>query len=198
VVVNNAGDGIAGAVEDTSIEEARAQLDTNFYGVLRVCRAALPTMRRQRNGLIVNVSSLGGLVGLPFQGLYSASKFAVEGISEVLRMEVKPFGVRVVLVEPGDFRTGFTAQRRKTAASQGDSAYAANFGRALAVMEQDETGGADPALVARLLERIINAPSPRLRYMVGGFVQKFSVGFLRMVLPQKLFEYFLMMSYKIG
>jgi len=198
VVFNNAGDGIAGSVEDTSIEEARQQLDTNFFGVLRVCRAALPIMRQQGAGLIVNVSSLGGLVGLPFQGLYSASKFAVEGMTEVLRMEVRPFGVRVALVEPGDFRTGFTAQRRKVAAARLDGAYSERFGKALEVMEHDETNGADPVAVARLLERLITSRSPRPRYKVGGFVQKLSVGLLRKILPQKLFEYFLMMSYGIA
>jgi len=198
VVFNNAGDGIAGSVEDTSIEEARQQLDTNFFGVLRVCRAALPILRRQGAGLIVNVSSLGGLVGLPFQGLYSASKFAVEGMTEVLRMEVRPFGVRVALIEPGDFRTGFTAQRRKVLAAQRDSAYAERFGKALAVMERDETHGADPLAVARLLERIINTRSPRPRYKVGGFLQTLSVGLLRKILPQKVFEYLLMASYGIA
>lgn len=198
VVFNNAGDGIAGSVEDTSIEEAQQQLDTNFFGTLRVCRAALPVMRRQGAGLILNVSSLGGLVGLPFQGLYSASKFAVEGMTEVLRMEVRPFGVRVALIEPGDFRTGFTAQRRKVLGSRSNSAYAERFGKALATMERDETGGADPLAVARLLERLINTRSPRPRYKVGGFMQKLSVGPLRKIMPQKLFEYLLMSSYGIA
>ena len=198
VVFNNAGDGIAGSVEDTSIEEAKQQLDTNFFGVLRVCRAALPIMRRQGGGLIVNVSSLGGLVGLPFQGLYSASKFAVEGMTEVMRMEVRPFGVRVALIEPGDFRTGFTAQRRKALAAQQDGVYSKRFGKALATMERDESGGADPLMVARLLERIITSKSPRPRYKVGGFFQKLATGFLRKVLPQKLYEYLLMTSYGIA
>lgn len=198
VVLNNAGDGIAGAVEDTSIEEARQQLDTNFFGVLRVCRAVLPLMRRQGGGLIVNVSSLGGLIALPFQGLYSASKFAVEGMTEALRMEVRPFGVRVALIEPGDFRTGFTAQRRKVLAAQHGGAYAERFGKALATMERDESGGADPRAVALLLERIIRSRSPRPRYKVGGLFQKLSAGLLRKILPQKLFEYLLMASYGIA
>jgi NAD(P)-dependent dehydrogenase (short-subunit alcohol dehydrogenase family) len=197
VVVNNAGDGIAGAVEDTSIAEAQQQLDTNFFGALRVCRAVLPAMRTQGSGLIVNVSSLGGLVALPFQGLYSASKFALEGMTEALRMEVKPHGVRVVLVEPGDFRTGFTAQRRKAQAAE-QSVYAEHFKRALATMERDEHGGSDPAAVARLVERLINKPSPRLRYKVGSAWQKFAIGTLRVVLPQKLFEYLLAMSYGVN
>ena len=198
VVFNNAGDGIAGSVEDTSIEEARQQLDTNFFGVLRVCRAALPVMRKQGAGLILNVSSLGGLVGLPFQGLYSASKFAVEGMTDALRMEVRPFGVRVALIEPGDFRTGFTAQRRKVLAAQGSNAYTTRFDKALATMERDESGGADPIAIAHLLERLINTRSPRPRYKVGGFFQKLSVGLLRKILPQKLFEYLLMSSYGIA
>ena len=197
VVCNNAGDGVAGSVEDTSIEEARQQFDTNFFGVLHVCRAALPIMRRQGAGLIVNVSSLGGLVGLPFQGLYSASKFAVEGMTEVMRMEVRPFGVRVALIEPGDFRTGFTAQRRKALAAQQNGVYSERFGKALATMERDESGGADPLAVAQLLERIITSKSPRPRYKVGGFFQKLATGFLRKVLPQKLYEYLLMASYGI-
>lgn len=198
VVFNNAGDGIAGSVEDTSIEEARQQFDTNFFGVLRVCRAVLPAMRKQGAGLILNVSSLGGLVGLPFQGLYSASKFAVEGATEALRMEVRPFGVRVALIEPGDFRTGFTAQRRKARATQGSNAYTTRFDKALATMERDENGGADPIAVARLLERLINTRAPRPRYKVGGFFQKLSAGPLRKILPQKLFEYLLMSSYGIA
>lgn len=197
VIVNNAGDGIAGAVEDTSIAEAQQQFDTNFFGALRVCRAVLPQMRAQGSGLVVNVSSLGGLVALPFQGLYSASKFALEGMTEALRMEVKPHGVRVVLVEPGDFRTGFTAQRRKVQAA-GHSVYAGHFGRALATMERDEHGGSDPAAVARLLERLINKSSPRLRYKVGSAWQKFAIGTLRVLLPQKLFEYLLAMSYGVN
>jgi NAD(P)-dependent dehydrogenase (short-subunit alcohol dehydrogenase family) len=196
VVLNNAGDGVAGAVEDTSIAEAQQQLDTNFFGALRVCRAVLAPMRAQGSGLIINVSSLGGLVALPFQGLYSASKFALEGMTEALRMEVKPFGVRVVLVEPGDFRTGFTAQRRKARAAE-HGAYTERFHRALATMERDERGGSDPAAVARLVERLINTSAPRLRYKVGSIWQKFATGPLRALLPQKLYEYLLAMSYGV-
>jgi len=97
VVVNNAGFAIIGSLEDTTIEEAKSQLDTNFFGALRVCRAVLPTMRKQNAGYIVNISSIGGLIGLPFQSAYSASKFALEGAMEALRLEVKPFGIQVVL-----------------------------------------------------------------------------------------------------
>ena len=117
-VVNNAGIGLMGAVEDTTIEEAKIQLETNFFGVVRVCRAVLPTMRRQGHGHIVNISSLAGVVGLPFSGMYSASKFAVEGMTEALRLETLRFGIRVALVEPGDFRTEMVQRRLHAEASR--------------------------------------------------------------------------------
>jgi len=111
-LVNNAGCGLAGAVEDTASIEALHQMDVNFMGPFRAARAILPGMRQRRSGVIVNVSSLGGLFGLPFQSFYSASKFAMEGWTESLRFEVSPFGIRVVLIEPGDVKTGFTGQPR--------------------------------------------------------------------------------------
>ncbi len=143
-VVNNAGISIMGSVEDTSIEEAKAQLETNFFGVLRVCRATLPILRKQGGGHIVNISSLGGLIGLPFSGLYSASKFALEGVSESLRMECRQFGVRVVLVEPGDFRTNITARRRTVRAAETNDAYRAAFEHCKRKQDQDEANARSP------------------------------------------------------
>ena len=187
VVVNNAGYGIAGAVEDTSIAEAQAQFDTNFFGLLRVCRAVLPILRQQGSGYLINISSMAGLVAIPFQGMYSASKFAVEGLTEALRHEMRPHGVRVVLVEPGDFRTGFTAQRQMVAAAAG-SAHAERCRAAVEIMQRDEAAAAEPDAVAHLLERILAAPSPRLRYLVGPVAQKLGVAILKKLLPQKAFE----------
>jgi NAD(P)-dependent dehydrogenase (short-subunit alcohol dehydrogenase family) len=194
IVVNCAGFGISGAVEDTSIEEAKAQFETNFFGVMRVCRQVLPAMRQQRVGLIVNISSLAGLTGIPFQGLYSASKFALEGLSESLRMEVAEFGIRVVLIEPGDFATGFTSQRQPTRASQTDTAYRQACDRAIARMAQGEKNGPLPERVAQLLERIVHTPSPRLRYKTGLFAQTLGVG-LKRVLPYALYEKVMMKMY---
>lgn len=187
VVVNNAGWGIAGSVEDTSIAEAQEQLDANFFGVLRVCQAVLPTLRGQGSGYLVNISSMGGLVSIPFQGLYSASKFAVEGMTESLRMELKPFGVRVALIEPGDFRTGFTAERRMAAAAA-QGPYAKALQAAVRVMEKDEQGGATPEAIAWRLEKIINSDDPKLRHLVGPLAQRFAVGLLKKLLPQRWFE----------
>ena len=194
-VVNNAGFGIAGAVEDTSIEEAKELFETNFFGVLRVCRAVLPHMRAQGSGTIVNVSSIAGRIGLPYQGMYSATKFAVEGMSEALRMETRPFGIRVVLVEPGDFHTGFTAHRREVAAAAG-SPYADQFKRALAVAEHDELAGSSPELVARLVLRILRSRSPRVRYTVGAPFQRLAA-VAKGVLPAGFFQWALMKYYKL-
>ncbi len=194
VVINCAGYGVAGAIEDTSIDEARAQFETNFFGVVRVCQQVLPTMRQQKSGLIINVSSLAGLTALPFQGIYSASKFALEGLTESLRMEVASFGIRVVLIEPGDFATGFTAQRRTATASHAMSAYRGTCEKALGRMAHDETHGPSPEIIAALIEQIIATPSPRLRYPTGLFAQRIGVG-LKRFLPHKIYEKVLMRMY---
>ncbi len=205
-VVNNAGFGIAGAAERTTIEEAREQFETNFFGTVRVCLAVLPVMRQQGRGRIVNISSIAGQVAVPFQAFYSASKFAIEGFSEALRAEVAPFGVRVVLVEPGDFRTGFTAARRMATGankspvgreqdvpvgrgfSLAGAAYADNQARALAVMEHDETHGATPDAVAQLVHRIITSRSPGVRYAVGPFFERVTL-LLKRLLPSRLLSW---------
>jgi len=186
-VVNNAGYGLAGSLEDTSIGEAKAQFETNFFGAFRVCRAVLPIMREQRSGYIVNISSIGGLVGIPFQSIYSASKFALEGATEALRMEVEPFGIRVSLIEPGNFRTEFTNNRIKTEKSVQDSVYAGRFNRALETMANDEMNAPEPVQVALVLEKILNQNKPRLRYIVDPSFMRFaSVG--KRFLPYWLFE----------
>lgn len=194
-VVNNAGFGLAGAVESTTIEEAREQFETNFFGTMRVCRAVLPIMRQQGHGHILNVSSIAGRIGIPFQALYSASKFAVEGFTEALRMEVAPFGIRVVLVEPGDFHTGFTASRRvsRDSASQ---AYTARQAKALEVMEHDETHGATPESVGRLVHRILTNRSPALRYAVGPASETLALALKRLA-PSRLFEWGIARYYRV-
>jgi NAD(P)-dependent dehydrogenase (short-subunit alcohol dehydrogenase family) len=194
LVVNSAGFGVAGAIEDTSIEEAKNQFETNFFGVLRICRNVLPVMRQQQAGLIINISSLAGLTGVPFQGLYSASKYAIEGLTETLRMEVAPFGIHVVLIEPGDFSTGFTAKRQRTDDSKAHSVYQEACTKALAKMEHDEMHGPSPTNIAQLLEKIIRTPKPRLRYKIGNFSQTIGVR-LKTILPHGLYEKMVMQMY---
>ena len=194
--VNCAGFGIAGPVEDTSDDEALANFETNLFGTLRVCRAVLPIMRRQGCGTIINVSSIGGRIGLPFQGVYSATKFALEGLTEALRMEVRRFGIRVVLIEPGDFCTGFTDNRRIVRGARESDAYAETFRMTLSVVETDERNAASPELVASLIARILACRSPRVRYTIGPVSQRFAAH-VKNVLPSRLFEWGLKKYYRV-
>lgn len=196
-VVNNAGHAITGAVEDTVIDEARAQLETNFFGVLRVCRAVLPLMRAQGGGHIVNISSLAGLLGLPFSGLYSASKFALEGMTESLRHEVRPFGIRVVLIEPGDFQSRLPQVRRTVSAAATNPAYQRAFAASKSQQDKDEAGAPTPEPVALLVERVLRDPSPALRYTVGMLGQRIVVP-LKRLLPQRVFEWALRRALQLG
>ena len=188
VVVNNAGFALMGSVEDTSIAEAKAQMETNFFCVLRVCRAVLPIMREQGRGHIINISSLAGVLGLPFSGLYSASKFALEGMTESLRLETRRFGVRVVLIEPGDFRTQLPAKRRIASASETNDAYREAFTRFKASQDKDEAKAPTPEPVAHLVERILCSDSPSARYSIGMLGQRIVVP-LKRLLPQRVFEW---------
>ena len=187
VLFNNAGFGVAGPAEETSSAEAHAQLETNFFGVTRMSRLVLPAMRQQGSGLIVNMSSIGGLIAIPFQPFYSAAKFAVEGYSEALRLEVHPFGIDVVLIEPSDFKTGFTDRRRIASAAMEGSAYGSRFDAVLAIAESDERTGSDPSAVATLLERIIRSRRRRFRYTVGDPLVRVTP-MLKRVMPWRVAE----------
>jgi NAD(P)-dependent dehydrogenase (short-subunit alcohol dehydrogenase family) len=195
IVVNNAGMGIAGPVENTSTEEAKRQLEVNFFGAFRVCRAVLPALRSQRSGYIVNIGSIGGLIAIPYQAMYSASKFALEGLSESLRMEVRPFGVKVVIIEPGDHKTAITENR--TEMSGGTDAYSKSFQAALARTSHDEQSGPGPEQVARLLARIVNTRNPRLRYTIGPAAQRAAV-WLKRLLPYSVTEFSMRTYFGLG
>ena len=187
VLINNAGMHSGGPLETTPNDYIRKQLETNFFGLAELTRKVLPLMRKQGRGTIINISSIGGLMGLPFQGYYSASKFAVEGFSEALRMEVKQFGVKVIVVNPGDFHTSNTANRRGFLAETGGSdAYNAQFAKTLSVIENDENKGWNPEILAQKMVRIVNSRNPKQRYIVASFEQKLAV-FIKKILPEKLF-----------
>jgi len=186
-VVAAAGWGLAGPVEQTPIADARDQLETNFWGAARVVRAALPTMRRQGGGRIVLISSIGGIVGIPFQAFYSASKFAMEGYGEALAYEVEPFGVHVTLVEPGNVRTDFTSSRRNVTPPEEGDPYAQAVAKAIGVMAHDEANGVPASSVAAVVERILTVPRPPRRVSVGKPAER--VGIIgKRLLPFRLFE----------
>jgi NAD(P)-dependent dehydrogenase (short-subunit alcohol dehydrogenase family) len=183
-VVTCAGWGLAGPVEGTPVARAQAQLDTNFFGTVRVVAAALPSLRA-RTGRIVLMSSIGGVIGLPFQAYYSASKFALEGWAEALAWELKPHRVPVTLVEPGNFRTGFTGARETVDTAGGP--YAAAADKAITTMERDEQRGRDPVAVARVVEKVLTASRPPRRLSVGPAGERVGVVAKRL-LPNRLFE----------
>lgn len=187
-LVNCAGNGVAGSVEDCTLSDAEAQFSVNYFGVLRVSHAVLPTMRAQKSGVIVNIGSVAGLFPIPYQSLYSASKFAIEALTECLRMELRPFGVTAVLVEPGDTKTGFTASRAFASAAE-TSPYAEATRRAVGRMEKDEQNGAPPSAVARCVLRALTRKHPPVRIVVG-FGYKIFV-FLKRVLPSRLINFIL-------
>jgi NAD(P)-dependent dehydrogenase (short-subunit alcohol dehydrogenase family) len=185
-VVACAGWGLAGAVELTPIEDAKDQVETNFWGAVRLVQQALPVMRRQRHGRIVLISSIGGIIGIPFQAFYSASKFAMEGYGEALAYEVEPFGIQVTLVEPGNVRTDFTASRRDVPVQEGD-AYAAAVTKAIDTMAADEANGVPPEAVAAVVERVLTAKRAPRRASVGKLEERIGIMGKR-VLPYRLFE----------
>lgn len=195
VVINNAGWGILGSVEESTLDDTKALFETNFFGTLRVIQHILPSMRKQRHGFIVNISSIGGVLGLPYQGLYSATKFAVEGMTEALRLEVASFGIKVVLVEPGDFKTGFTGNRKKNV-SRVSSPYHTCQKNAENVIEHDEQHGSDPIIIGSLIHRIIRSSHPKVRYRVGSFSQKF-VASLKGVISDRIVQWILIKYYKV-
>ena len=195
-LVNNAGYGIAGSVEDTSVDDMVRQLDTNFLGAIRVVQAVLPHMRAQRSGRIVQVSSLAARIGIPFQGAYSASKAALSTLSESLSIELAPFGIAVVVVEPGDTKTSFTAMREWTENSRSSDVYGARARHAVGVMEKSEQMGTPPDRVARLIERALAAEKPKLRYVSASLPERAAL-FLQRNLPDRAFEAVIRSVYEI-
>ena len=185
VLVNNAGYVLGGAIEEVSIEEAKAQFETNFFGAMRMVKAVLPMMRQQRSGQIINISSLAGLVPAPpFLGIYSASKYALEAYTEHLWREVKPFNVRVSLVEPGSIKTNLMRNQQNAAKPIGD--YDPWRERAFEASRQYEGKAPEPTLVADCIVRIVESKSPKLRNRVGKDATW--APRLRKILPEAKFE----------
>ena len=194
-VVSNAGMGVGGPLEFTSSEDAQRQMDVNFMGMVRLLNLVVPIMRKQHHGHIICISSIGGLMGLPYQGMYSASKFAIEGYCEALRLEVRQFGIKVTVINPGDFFTGFTAARIKNLPPEAATAYP-GYTDSMASIESDERSGLQPEYLARRICRIISKKHPRNRYIIATFIQKTSV-VLKAFLPAKWYDRILASYYKL-
>ena len=184
-LVNNAGFGMWGPVQVLSDAELKAQFETNFFAAVRMMQAVLPAMMEQRRGTIVNVSSVLGRIGTPFNGAYVSSKFALEGISESLKTEVQPFGVRVAMVEPGLFRTNFPDNSVRGAAADGDTVYSPYIGRYHLNRDMFHRFGGDPARVAKVVHKVITSPSPNFRNPVG--IDARSATLAARMLPERVY-----------
>ena len=196
VLVNNAGAGIGGALELATQEEKHWQMDTNFMGMTNVCSAVLPHMRGRGRGRIINISSIAGVVAVPYQGFYSASKFAIEGYSQALAVEVRRFGIDVCVVEPGDFRTGFTSSRRVSEATLSHPDYADSFRRTLAGVEKDETYGSSPEKLGRVICRLVEKRRSGFRILTGSLLQTMFARVSR-ILPGRLVQKLLAWFYSV-
>ena len=195
IVINNAGVGITGPLEEIPMEEIKNNFETNFFGPIEVMKAVLPQMRSQQSGLIINITSIAGYMGLPYRSVYSASKGALELVTEALRMEVKPFGIQITNVAPGDFATNIAAGRFHAPVTKG-SAYEKVYGDVLTTMDQHVDSGSNPNEMAEAVYRIIQEINPRIHYKVGAFMQKFSI-VLKRILPDKVYEKMLMNHYNL-
>jgi len=195
ILINNAGMGITGPIEETPTDEMRNVFNTNLFGAIDVMKAVLPQMRKQKSGLIVNVTSIAGYMGLPFRGIYSATKGALEIVTETIRMEVKSFGIKVTNVAPGDFATNIASGRYHTPVFE-DSPYKENYQSNLNLMDSHVDSGSDPIEMAKEIYKIINTSNPKVHYKVGDFLQKFSI-ILKKVLPDTIYEKMLMNHYKL-
>ncbi len=195
VLINNAGVGITGPLEETPSKEIKNTFDVNVKGPVEVIQAVLPQMRKQKHGLIINITSIAGYMGLPFRGIYSASKSALGIITEALRLETKKFGIHITNLAPGDFATNIAAGRYH-APLLDNSAYNKTYGQALQQIDEGVDHGEDPIIVAKKVLKIISTKSPKVHYKVGSFMQRFSI-VLKAILPDKIYEKLLSNHYKL-
>ncbi len=195
IVINNAGVGITGPLEEIPTAEIRNNFETNFFGPIEVIKAVLPQMRAQKSGLIINITSIAGYMGLPYRSIYSASKGALELITESLRMEVKSMGIQITNVAPGDFATNIASGRFHAPLIK-NSAYEIPYGNTLNLMNKHVNSGSNPNEMAEVIYKIILTQNPKIHYKIGAFMQKFSI-VLKRILPDKVYEKMIMNHYDL-
>ncbi len=193
VLINSAGFGISGAIESVPVDVAKKQFDVNFFGTVRVIQKVLPYMRAQKKGIIINIGSVAGYIPIPFQSMYSSAKYALESLSESLRMELAPFNIHVCLVEPGDTRTNFTKSRMKAGREEIEALYNPASKNAIQVMENDEENGYSPEKVAFAVFKLLKKKTPPMRTTVG--LEYKAIYVLMKILPTRLKQSFLKKKY---
>lgn len=195
VVINNAGAGITGPIEEIPEIEIKRNFETTFFGPLNVIKEVLPLMRKQNSGLIINITSIAGYMGLPYRGIYCAGKGALELLTETLRIEIKDFNIQMTTIAPGDFATNIVAGRYHAPFKE-NSPYSQNYERVLKAINEDVNKGNDPIDVAKMVYKVIETKHPKVHYKVGVFMQRFSI-FLKRILPSKYYERLLLNYYEL-
>ncbi|HSZ71925.1 MAG TPA: SDR family oxidoreductase [Cytophagaceae bacterium] len=194
VLINNAGIGMMGAIEDSVAKDSLKVFETNVFGPLRTMQTVLPTMRSQRSGLIINIGSIAGYMGLPYRGIYSATKASLGMITEALRMELRPYNIQACVLDPGDYSTSIAQHRQVSIPDH--SPYKSNVVALEKMIDEEVHSSSDPLEVARLIEKIIQTPRPKVRYLSGKRMQKISVA-LKQCIGGKFFERILIKHYKL-
>ncbi len=195
ILINNAGIGIAGALEEIPFNDIYNTYETNLFGIIRVTKQVIPYMRENNGGLIINVSSIAGRIGLPFQSIYSSSKFALEAITEALSIELKNFGIKVCMIEPGDFNTNVN-QNRKVVRPAENSAYSKRLAGFFDLLKNNIDNGRNPENIRKLIIKIARSKNPKLRYKSGRLMENLTPA-AKYIIPPRIFERILMKYYKI-
>ncbi len=195
ILINNAGVGITGPMEETPYEESRHAFETNLHGPLRIIKEVLPHMRKQQSGFILNITSIAGYMGLPFRGIYSATKGALELVTEAYRMELKQFGIRMCSLAPGDYATNIASGRYHSPVGE-DSPYRETYGKSLELIDRHVDEAEPPDPVGQKVLQILKKSNPAVHYTVGSPLQRFSLT-LKRLLPDKIYERLLLNHYKL-
>jgi short-subunit dehydrogenase len=195
VVINNAGIGIVGGCEYLSLSDAEKVMSTNFIGVIRVCQAVLPSMRIQKSGLIINISSIASEMGLPYRSVYSSSKAAVDRFTEALRIETKKFGIKACCIQPGGIKTDISANRLFSPVPEGGP-YKDSFERAYGAINASVSKGLEPEIFGPIIESIMKADKVKRVYRIGKVTEKLSV-LIKKIVPDYMFERIIAGFYKI-
>jgi NAD(P)-dependent dehydrogenase (short-subunit alcohol dehydrogenase family) len=193
VLINSAGLGIINAMEEVPIDEVRKVFETNVFGVLQVCQTVIPFMRKQKAGNIINISSIAGEVGLPFRGIYASTKFALEGMTEAMRMELLPFGIKTSIIQPGDFNTNIN-QNRIVIGSKKGSPYKQFLDTVTDQIQEEMQKAPTPESIGILAEKILKSSQPQIRYRIGALLEKLTPS-LKKMLPYKQYEKLIMQHY---
>jgi short-subunit dehydrogenase len=195
ILINNAGIGITGSIEETAVEDVKKVFQVNLFGMMTLIQEVLPGMRNNKSGIIINISSIAGYTGLPFRGIYAATKAAVMRMTEALSAETKSFGIKVIDIAPGDFKTNIAEGRIYTGLRE-NSPYYQDYKRILKMIDDEVMSGLSPAVLGSKIDKIIDKKSPALRYNIGIFMQRLTP-FLVTCLPGRFFEKLIGKHYKM-